>query len=322
MSISVKRVVFVGVAVLFCFGLGRAALSRFQEKREAIFKACRDDLQRTGQTRASAKVKYFTPEIHMVSSACLTPGGSGEVVVKGKFPPDTKFVFENDNLEVVKESLTGGEYRATLKAPPGTGPQTASVLAITPLTCLTARHDNAVVVGGRYEWDMDAANGWKIIARSTGGKACGERGRPEDLYDMQFFRKGEASAFEKRSAQLFFSVYEKTNYRFRVSSQSSDSQTELANMQRLMQRMGDPKLSDAEREKLMKQLQEFQANAQANLKKMTDPAYMKAQQEKQQEFGCEMIQLEVKGDSFTGEMRCSPKVGNRIAVTGKLKPLV
>ena len=137
------------------------------------------------------------PEIGLVSSACLLPGGTGEVVVKGKFVPDTRFIFQNDSLEVVKESLTAGEYRATLKVAPGIGPQTAALMAISPVSGISTRKERAAVVGGKYEWIMESANGWKIVARSAGDRPCGSTAPAEDPYEVLFYRKGEASPLEQ-----------------------------------------------------------------------------------------------------------------------------
>jgi hypothetical protein len=318
---SSKRLAYVGVVLLLSLGLCRAALFRFQEKEQAIRQACREQLKALGLTYGVAKIKYSTPEIHMVTASCLPPGGTGEVVIKGKFVPETKFVFQNDNLEVVKESLAAGEYRATVKVAPGIGPQSASVMAITPVTGLTVRQADAVAVGGKYEWTMDSANGWKIVARSTGAKACPEKSYSGHPYEMEFTRNGETKPFEKRRATLHFSLYERTNFRFSIDQQDAQSQAEAEDLQTLMKRMMDPKLPSAEREQIMKRMQSFQAQMQARVTKMTDPSYIKAQEAKRLEFSCERIELEVKGGFFTGQMRCSDKVGTRINLTGTMKPV-
>ncbi len=307
---------YVAVMLLFIFAVGRSAVSRFREKQEAIFNACRADLVKAGMTRDAARAKYPTPEIHMVSAGCMLPGGTAQVVVRGKFSPGTKFVFENDNIDVVQEALVGNEYRATLKAAPGIGPQTAAVMAISPLTCVTARSDRAAVVGGTFEWAMESANGWKITARPVGGKAC-DAGSSEDLpYDVQFFRAGETTPFEKRPANLYFSQYESTNYRFRMKEQAPAGMEEF---QQIGAKMADPKLSNAERQKLMAQYMQMQQKMAAVMKQVTDPAYQKELQQKKLEFGCEVIELKESGGSLTGTMRCSQKVGTRVALTGTMK---
>ncbi len=120
-----------------------------------------------GITRDAAKAKYPTPEIRMTTKACLMPGGTGDAAVNGEFAPGSSFVFENDNVDVVKENATATEYRATLKAAAGTGPQSAALLAITPVTAITARQDSAAVVAGRYEWTRHPAGStWRHLEHS------------------------------------------------------------------------------------------------------------------------------------------------------------
>ena len=323
MFTSTKRVACVLTLALFALGLGRAALSRYQEKEQAIRAACRDQMQKSGLTPAAAKARYPTPEISMASIGCLLPGETAEVVLRGKFAPGTQFVFENDNLEVVKESLTGGEYRATLKAAPGLGPETAAVTAITPVSGISTRMDPAVGIGGRYEWTMNAANGWKVVARSAGNPVCGSGPSSSGgAYELTFFHKDEAAPFEKRNATLHFSLYDQNNYSFSIDSQNTMGGLpggDPQQMQALVQKMMDPNLSIEQREQLMQRMAKMQEQVQANMQKMLDPANMKKMQEAQLQFGCQRIQLQMQGGGLTGEMRCAEAVGTRLGLTGTVK---
>ena len=323
MSISKKQVLSVGVALLFCLGLGRAAKFRFQEKSEAAYKACTDQVKAQGGNRNALKAKYPTPEIQMVSNNVLAPGATGEIVVKGKFPPNTTFILENDNLEVVKEAQTATEYRATLKVAATAGPQTATVVAITPVTCIQARRDYAAIVCGKFEWSMDAANGWHVVARSPANKVCNSNSR-EDTYDLTFFRKGETKPFETRTGTLYYNGYDTANYRFSVGQAKPEGQTvSPEEMQALAMKLGDPKLTDAQRDDLMKRLEKIQAQMQtqmeATMKQMQDPSYPQKMEQQRQQFGCESIDLSLQGGALTGRMRCSDKVGAQLAITGTMK---
>lgn len=315
MSIAVRRVAYAAVLLLGIAAISRTAQFRFQEKQDAIYKECRDQLQKLGMTKVAAKAKYPTPEIHMVTTGCLLPGSTGDVVVKGKFVPETRFIFASDNLEVVKESMAGGEYRATVKVGADLLPQMVDVIAITPVTGITARSTRGAFIGGRFEWTLQAANGWKIVGRSPSTKNCGEPG--PDTYSVEFFRAGEAASFEKREAKQEYSMYEGLS-RFRMA-ESSPMDGQASDFQALMTKMTDPKLPSAEREKLMQQLQKAQQEMQANMKKLADPAYARSLEEQKKKFGCESIQVRNESGKLTGEMRCAPAVGMRIAVTGSLK---
>ncbi|HLK48599.1 MAG TPA: hypothetical protein VKT49_10720 [Bryobacteraceae bacterium] len=317
MSTRYKRIVHAGVLLLALAALSRAVQFRFQQEEQAFRQHCKDQLQKLGITRDAAKARYPTPEIHMVSGGCLTPGATGEVVVKGKFVPDTKILLGNDNLEVLKETLSGNEYRAAVKVAPDIGPQTAEVIAITPVTGITARQLGALAIGGRFEWNLEAANGWKIVARSPANKTCD--GRASEIYAVEFFRKGETTPFEKREGKLTYSIYEGVN-RFALS-QADPAAGGAEDFQALMTKMTDPKLSPSEREQVMKQIEKAQEQMMASMKKASDPAYLKSLEEQKKKFGCERFELRSQSGKLTGEMRCAEAVGARIALTGSVKLL-
>ncbi|MGE5569148.1 MAG: hypothetical protein ACM3S5_08950 [Rhodospirillales bacterium] len=187
---------------------------------------------------------------------------------------------------------------------------------ITPATCLSTQADRAAIVTGKYEWAMEAANGWRIVARSTGDGACGSGGVSGFPYELLFFRKGETAPFEKRSARLEFDMYASTNYRFSINSDSTDTVSAQQQAAELFKRMSDPNLTPAQREQLMRQLQE---GMQATMAKVTDPNYAKQIQEERKKFGCHTIVLDARGDALKGQLRCSEAVGTQIALTGARK---
>lgn len=324
MSNAYKRMMAAAVLVLVVLAVGRAANYRYQETERAFRQACSAELKKLGAA-GDLRTKYPTPVVTAVSSGCLLPGGTAEVVVRGKFVPGTKFIFQNDNFQVVKESLAGGEYRATVKATPGVGPQTADLQVISPVTCTGAFQHRAVAIGGRYEWKMEAANGWRIEARPAAGGTCGaqlaggQQIRP-GKYDLLFYRAGENAPFEKREATLDFSLWNRANYAFSVKdAEIGPSSSHEA----LMKKLQDPNLPMEERQRLMQDFMKMQGELIAAAQKMSDPAYRKAQEAKKLEFGCGFIDLELPAGStsFKGTMRCSEKVGRQIAVTGSMKSL-
>ena len=87
MSIRLKRALSAAVLILLVFSLARAATRRYQEREDAFRKQCQADMQKLALSAADAKTKYPTPEIQMSSSACVTPGGTGDLVVNGRFSP-------------------------------------------------------------------------------------------------------------------------------------------------------------------------------------------------------------------------------------------
>ena len=301
---------------LALLAIGKAATLKFREKERAISQEAHDEMQKLGLTAAQAKAKYPTPEIDLVTSGCLTPGGTGEIVVKGKFVPGAKLVVESDAIEVTKETLTPTEYRATVKVAPDVPPHSATVRAFRPVSGITASIGPGVVIGGRMEWTIEAANGWKVVARSPAAKACnGASG--EDPYDMQFFRKGETAPFETRTAKGTYSMFDSEEY-FEISDEPAGGSPAQQKYAEIMKTMSDPKATPAQREKAMADLQKAQQQMMADI---ASPGYAQQQEAKKKQFGCQRIDLQLQGAGHKGSMRCSDAVGTSIAVTGSMKSL-
>ena len=107
--------------------------------------------------------------------------------------------------------------------------------------------------------------------------------------------------------------------RFTITQPDPAMGSGMGDLQALMAKMSDPKLTPAERDRVLAQLQAMQGQMQAHMKKMTDPAYLKSLEEQKQNFGCERIELRMQAGKATGEMRCAEKTGTRIALTGSLR---
>ncbi len=299
---------------LMTISLGRTAMFRWQEMEQAIRQACQVN-------RLKAGADCPTPEIQLITSNCIQPGGSGEVVIRGKFSPGTKFVFENDNLEVVSESLVGNVYKATLKTVAGIGPQSASVSAFSPC-CKSTRHEGGAVVGGKYEWNLQTQNGWRVLGRLVSDNRCGaSQGEGQSTYELQFYRGNETVPFEKRQASLHFSQFEKTQYRFAIDQTDSSAKDAQEDLQSLVKKMMDPSTSEDERAIIMKKMETLQQQMVANLQKMGNPAEIQRMEQKRQEFGCEAMELQVSAANAQGSLRCSEKVGRSILLNGTVKYL-
>jgi hypothetical protein len=120
-----------GTAIfLLLLGIVYVQTSRFNERTQAIVKQCQADRQRLGIDQQQAGRKYPAPMITSCPLLRLAPGSTGEVVVRGTFRAGTTFLFDNDQVEVVKEELKPGtpesEYRATVKVARGASPGSSS----------------------------------------------------------------------------------------------------------------------------------------------------------------------------------------------------
>jgi hypothetical protein len=304
---------------MLCWGVTHAALGKYQQKEQAIRDACRVAREKL-TPQEQKQIQCDTPEIRLTSPVTVNPGETKEVVITGKFPAGTSFVFHSDSVEVLKESSNANSYRATIKVAPGGGPENLSITAILPVCCKTAYQSNGVVITGNYEWELKAANGWTVKAHSK-APAPGGRQTGELAYLLEFFRGSETAPFEKRSATLHPEQSTPPGYHFSISKQDESSMNFQQQMQTIAQQMQNPNLSDADREKLMKKMEEMIGSMTRDAQKMSNPAYIKQLQAKELEFGCTAINLRLQNGAATGNMLCSEKVGRNIALTGTMKYL-
>lgn len=309
-SWSWKNMMVVMTGLLLVSGIFRAAQADYWLKEKAFLNEIDAKLDKMGAAEKQALLQSCpTPEITMITSKCLEEGEAAEVTVTGKFGPGTKIFLETDSVQVISENLSGGVYKATVKVAPGIGPQAASVLAISP--CGKRALRSGLKLGCQQGGELATSNDWKITM-APGEVSSG--GRPKMV--LNFFKTGEAAPFEKRDADVDFNQNYRT-YHISISSQSRNSSDPQVAMAEMMKKMGDPQLSATEREKLMAQMEKMQ---QQLLAQMSNPqAMVKAAQEAQDKFGCTSIELNAKGATLEGTMRCSEKVGTKIGVTGSFK---
>lgn len=339
---SSQKLAAVVVVALLLAGVVRAVGDRFSERRDAILDACRSELKSTGLKEDAVKKKYPTPELALCRCASVVPGGVGEVVVRGTFRQGTKFLFNSDKVQVVKEALVApagqkeSEYHATIKAAQVSLPEFISLESFEPqlcrgISCLAA------YIGGKYEWNFTAANGWKIQLRQVKDAGCGH-GETAAVYHTEFFRPNEAKAFEARDARVECQREEchgnfeegpeaaaaqqkmltamqnvSPEEQKRSEQRVKELQAQMADLQKKMQNFAN--LSAKDQKDLMARLQEVSKQmAEALTPKGVADAQHEMEQKKA-EFGCYGISFHLKGNALEGNMSCGEKVGTH----GQLK---
>ena len=332
------------LAVLLLWGVVRAATPKYAQQRQEIFNQCGADRQRLGLSDAALRQRYPTPEIGICKVIKVAPGGTGEVVVKGNFQPGTKFLFDNDKIEVVKDGLVGSDYHATIKVAQSALPDYANVYSYQPVRCMSASCP-AVSIAGKYEWDLTADNGWHVKLEPV-DQLAGPPDRTASTYRAEFYHPGEAKPFEVRNvdlachedqcqgvigegtqdAALKQKAVQGMMNRSPAEQQQSQAavkqaQAEMGDLQKQMQNY--TKLSPQEQKALMARMQEV-SKKMANA--MTPKAVAEAQQEiekNKQGFGCTGMSLSPKGAVLQGTMACGEKVGQRgqLKLTGSVKYL-
>lgn len=293
------------VAVLVVFGIARAANSHYVERRSAFYQSLDGERKRLGLTdRARLKAQYPTPEISLCHAAHVAPGGTANVLVKGKFSVGSKFLFENDDVEVVNEHATATEYTATVRAVAGAGPEYSPLHVFAAVSGIEAVCP-AVYIGGKYEWDFTAQNGWKIkvVAKSDPFPKDGED--PVARYTAEFYRPNESKPFDVRDLRLGLSgpLYG-NNYGGALDVAAGSAGDPMADMQALMAKLYDPKTSEAERQQLAQKM----SQVSEQMTQQGSQMQQKAQQEN--DYGCKSISFGTGADPVEGKLTCGSKVGN------------
>lgn len=314
----------LGVMLVLVLGAARASTKRYQEKRSALMVQLEAERKRLGLTdRKALFAKYPTPEVKLCRPVRVAPGGVADLVITGKFTAGTKVLFENDEIEVVSEAVTLTDYRAKVRIPAGLGPTFANAHIFAPVSGGTASC-LAVYVGGKYEWEFTASNGWRLKVACLDDKFKPDLTYPPNLEcRAEFFRAAEPKPFQVRNLRLnLTSVPYDERYSGSMDEDAPDEVDYNAEMSKLYQRIADPKLSEAEREKAMNQLQALSEKMvkqqQALIAKMQSPNYAKEQEQKRAEFGCQSLQFRVQPQGAEGDVVCGQKVGT-LKLKGTMK---
>ncbi|MGD0695935.1 MAG: hypothetical protein ABSB82_13885 [Terriglobia bacterium] len=337
-----QKLAAVVVVILLVAGVLRAVGDRYAERRDAILAACRSELKSAGLTAAAVKNKYPTPELALCRCARVVPGGVGEVVVRGTFRQGTKFLFSSDKVQVVKEALVASpgqkesEYHVTIKAAQVSLPEFISLESFEPQLCRGISCP-AVYIGGKYEWNFTANNGWKIQLRQVSEPGCSQGGSAA-VYHAEFFHANEPKAFEasdvrvschqdgcngefeegrgataQQQKMLTAMQNVSPDEQKRSEQRVKELQAQMAEEQNKMQNFAS--LSAAEQKKIMDRLQEIGKQMAEALTPKGVAEAQKAMEQNKAEFGCHNINFALKGNALEGNMSCGEKVGNH----GQLK---
>lgn len=330
------------IAFLLLFGIVRAATSRFDEQVRAFRNKCAADRKAQGLERDRAKLygKYPTPELSL-KPVNVAPGGTAEVIATGKFQPGSAFLFDNDAIQVTKETVQGNTYRAMVQVQKTTGPALANLHVYTPVSgAFTSVR--AVQVVGKYEWQLTANNGWRIKMTPA---------QEADTYRAEFFKGAETQPFRVRqvtlsrrlhnglpaySAELRLTPEDEKKMASAMQAnaaadaalmqQNQEKITEVtekyqAQIQGLAQQLGDPKLSAAARQKIATQMEELSKKMQAEMSAggRAETLMERIANQEKAEFGCRSMSLNSAGQDVQGELHCEGKPS--IPVRGTLKYL-
>jgi hypothetical protein len=267
-----------------------------------------------------------TPTIAIAAPASLVPGGTAELVATKVTPAGVTFRLRNPSLTIVKQALTGTTARLTLGAAANALPSQSYLEVVTPGGKTAGVR--AAVVGGKWQIDVTAANGWRVRLTPADSQTD-----PSTLrFKAEFLKAGEAAAFETLDGSLELPDGPNANYSVLLTEASAsganDCARDQARMGELAQKMAAA--SEAEQERISAEFEKLQermttcmetqmAAMQEQMTKLQDPAYQKEVQAKQDNFGCHGLYFRASPDgAIEGTLGCGKNVGQQ-KVTGTMK---
>ena len=144
-------------------------------------------------------------------------------------------------------------------------------------------------------------------------------------YQAEFYKPGEATPFETVTGDQTFSADDappgesRTPYAMLDIALSQSTTSPQAEIEDLSRRMADPKITEAERNRLMARIGDVQRKMLEDMTKavQTDPASLN---KKQDDFGCGPLRLQPsKGGVVEGNFDCGKDFnGGELKVTGTM----
>jgi hypothetical protein len=266
-----------------------------------------------------------TPVVNLQKVLVLTPGANGEILASGTFPAGATFRLKGKSLSITKEAVAGNQYRATVAAAADALPGKAYLEVATASGRRAAAE--AVVVGGKWQVEATAANGWRVKMTPV-TKASAQ---PHEIFmKAEFFRGSETAPFEVRNAKLYLPDPERDTYsiQFEEATQDDDCASVTDQMASIGQRFATA-TSPAEQEKVMKDMERIQGRMEACTEKQMkqaealianaqNPAYQQAQREKDDNFGCRNLTFQpATAGAIQGNLTCGKNVRDQ-KVTGTI----
>jgi hypothetical protein len=153
------------VALLVTAGAVHAAQAGYRARLEAFTKEALAQRKQLGLTKAQLAADYPTPEVKFGAVAFGCPGQTVVLKATGQFPKQTAFVYQSDDVEVVKETVTDTSYEAELKVKPNAAPQSVVLKALVPVS-LASKALPAFEIGCKHEWTLEFSGGKRLTLRT------------------------------------------------------------------------------------------------------------------------------------------------------------
>ena len=294
----------------------RAEGTQTRAMQAALEKARTDCMANMAAAIAAKTEAEPPPQPPPTTTALIAPGASAAVSIKRAYIKGVKFLLDIEGVTMSNVASANGTVSATLAVAAGHAPGYINLNVLHPIDCSWDVVPIAFI-NTMYRFDLKGANGWTIRAVPS-AKSFDANAQMATLpYTFEFLRVNEAKPFETRPGNMRYYVDKPSGSRLDLDifEKESDAKTEL---EEIMKKMGDPKLTDAQRDALGERYGKAMARMNTEMMAMmTDP---NAAQKKIDDFGCRLIQAEPDGTGkLTGAMLCGKNVNNgTVQVSGTI----
>lgn len=329
MSSSIRSVVGVLVVSVLVAGgtavLVRAAsmTTRYNTEMQRLRQEWRSQQQAEGLSGSAQQKalygKYPTPELTLAKVVQVAPGQTATLALKGKFPPQTTFLLENDQVTLATPKVVGTSLSAAVTAAPDAVPGYARLFAYAPVSGAWTAVP-AVFVGTPPTFDLKASNGWTVKVVPQAPTFDIGASDASASYVAEFYKPGDPKPFETAAGRLSIEGTRAPSDQWSFSIVSGQAGSAMEEMQAIQRQMSDMdafmKMTEKQRDAVMAKLEAVSERmAKESEAMIADPA---AVQRKQDAFGCQHLSLTLGGADVTGSVSCGKDVG-RLELTGTRK---
>jgi len=310
----------VGLLVLFAASVVLSAQNKnFEAEKNRLGQEAVKARAALGLELLDPKLDKLYPysQIPPVKVQKLAPGTSTAVALTGKFPPNVAVLSERDGAVLSGAAVSATSYSARITIGATEGPGFVKLWAITPVHFVWTTVP-VVFIDVVYRFDLKSPNGYTVKATPL-AKSFTVDDRPEGRsfntatlpYKVEFFKPGETAPFETREGSMRYMSDQDRGSRLDIEMPEPEKGA-AKELDELMKKMSDPKLTDAQRNDLTVKMIQAQQRMMEELTK-ADPA---ADQKRKDQFGCNMIQVY---PGAAGAVEGGVACGKNIAPTGSLR---
>ena len=254
----------------------------------------------------------------------VAPGASLAVTIPGDYPAGSLILSERDLVTLSDATMSARSYAARMTVAPDAFPGFSRLFVITPVSYhadFEPRFLPVAFIDAVYRIDLTSPDGIlvKISPSERTFTLDQNQMNAEVKYQAEFFKSGEMKPFETLNGKQTFNNANEDSAHFDITFFDAAGSPQ-AEIDEISNKLGDPKITAAERDALMQRLLAVQQKMIEEMTKglTTDPASLN---KKQEDFGCGLMQL-YRGSTagaVEGTVNCGENFhGGKLTVAGTM----